>query len=93
MIIPVRLVLVTIIKRVVLAVPVWFVEMENEKPLLVLRELIVYVHKTPVLVPMVLKQLELLVLQTVPTFVRPVVVVIILVVHHVLSILVLVKTV
>ena len=62
MVISARLVLVTIIKRVVLAVPVWFVEMENEKHLLVLQQLIVFVLKTIVLVRMVFKLLELLVL-------------------------------
>ena len=72
MVISARLVLVTIIKRVVLAVPVWFVEMENEKPLLVLQQLIVFVLKMFVLVKTVFKQLERLVLQTMPTFVRPV---------------------
>jgi len=64
--------LVTTTKRVVLAVPVWFVELENEKPLLVLQQLIVFVLKMFVLVKTVFKQLERLVLQTMPTFVRPV---------------------
>ena len=91
--ISVHLVLVIFTKLILLVVHVLLAELEKDKQRLVLHQLIVYVHKTPVLVPMVLKQLELLVLQTVPTFVRPVVVVIILVVHHVLSILVLVKTV
>ena len=64
-----RLVIVTIIKRFLthdmfreLAVPVWFVELGKDKRLLVLRELIVYVHKMYVLVLTVLKQLERLVL-------------------------------
>jgi len=64
--------LVTTTKRVVLAVPAWFVELENEKPLLVLQQLIVFVLKMFVLVKTVFKQLERLVLQTMPTFVRPV---------------------
>ena len=64
--------LVTTTKRVVLAVPAWFVKLENEKPLLVLQQLIVFVLKMFVLVKTVFKQLERLVLQTMPTFVRPV---------------------
>ena len=52
--------------------PVWFVELENEKRLLVLQQLIVYAHKMYVLVPTVLKQLERLVLHMVLTSVFPV---------------------
>ena len=61
--------LVTTTKRVVLAVPVWFVELENEKPLLVLQQLIVFVLKMFVLVKTVFKLLELLVRLMVPIFV------------------------
>jgi len=53
----------------VLAVPVKFVEMENEKRLLVLQQLIVFVLKMFVLVKTVLKLLELLVRLMVPIFV------------------------
>jgi len=50
-------------------VPVKFVEMENEKRLLVLQQLIVFVLKMFVLVKTVLKLLELLVRLMVPIFV------------------------
>ena len=49
--------------------PVKFVEMENEKRLLVLQQLIVFVLKMFVLVKTVLKLLELLVRLMVPIFV------------------------
>jgi hypothetical protein len=45
----------------------------QEKRLLVLQQLIVYVHRILALVRMVLKQPELLVLPIVPTFVHPVI--------------------
>ena len=49
--------------------PVKFVEMENEKRLLVLQQLIVFVLKMIVLVKTVFKLLELLVRLMVPIFV------------------------
>ena len=52
----------------------WLAVLEHEKPLLVLLQLIVYVPKTFALVPTVPLLLEALVPQTVPTFVRPVLV-------------------
>ena len=64
--------LVTTTKRVVHAVPVWFVKLGKDKRRLVLQQLIVFVLKMFVLVKTVFKQLERLVLQTMPTFVRPV---------------------
>ena len=67
MVISARLVLVTIIQRVVLAVPVWFVELGKDKRLLVLRELIVLVlivnrenTKIPIHIPVLLVKVVLL---------------------------------
>ena len=88
MLISARLAPVTIIKQVVHVVPVLLVELEKDKQLLVLQQLIVYVLKIRVLVKTVLKQLERLVLHTVVTPARLVVTVIILVVHRVWRIVV-----
>ena len=74
---------VIITERVVHVVPVLLVELEKDKQLLALRQLIVFVLKIRVLVKTVLKQLERLVLHTVVTPARLVVTVIILVICHV----------
>ena len=59
-------------------------ELDSEKQLLVLHRLIVFVLKMYVLVKMVLKQLKPLVLLTIATSARRVIMVIILVVRRVL---------